>query len=133
MTKEYETDASVKRQVKAFLEGKKPAVLFMKRDSLRYLPSHHFTRIEGQGDIVVDSRETLGLVIKGKLGLALGYGVSNKCGSKILTVLDNNGDNIVDIMTDGRVEIENAALKIGASFKYRSVSDSLAERQDVNK
>jgi hypothetical protein len=122
---------SMQAQCKAFLEGRKPAVLFLNRDAPNYLPGYKFIPID-QGDVVYDSEETLDLIKNGDIGLALGYGINHKPGGTLTcTSYDIDGNHVVDIMTDGRKEVEEAALRIageGGSIIYRQSGEVVSER-----
>jgi hypothetical protein len=126
-----ELSRSVELQVEAFLDGRKPAVLFMEADADKYLKDYKCHPLEG-GDFVYNSEESLDLALSGHLGLALGYGIDFKPKSQVLTAFTREGLVIVDIMTDGRKAVELAAQKIAGDgyIKYRSVNEVVGERRD---
>ena len=128
-----ELDMSMQAQCKAFLDGRKPAVLFLNRDASDYLTGHKLVMID-QGEVVYESDETLELINSGHIGLALGYGVDDKPkgSTTSCTAYDSEGNHVIDIMTDGSKVIEDAALKIageGGSITYRSSGDVVNERR----
>ena len=129
-TKLKELPRSIELQVEAFLDGRKPAVLFMNYDAKHYLPAFECYDI-GQGELVVRSLEYLNYAKEGKLGLALGYGIDRKIGNRCLTVFSKDGEVIVDITTDGRKSVEDAARKIAGNgfIEYRDTDKSTCERR----
>lgn len=128
-----ELSMSLQLQAKAFKEGRKPAVLFLARDSGMYLPGQWFISID-QGDVVYDSEETLSLIKNGDLGFALGYGINKKVkGGKTISAYDKEGNLVIDIVTDGSKTVEDAALKIageGGYFVERTPQEVLNERRN---
>jgi hypothetical protein len=131
--KAKELPSSTQLQVEAFLDGRKPAVLFMNNDAGEYLPDYEYTQTD-QGQLVVSDQKYLDLFNNGEIGLSLGYGIPNKPGkgAKALTVYTKDGAVMVDIMTDGRKEVEEAALNLAGDgyIKYREQNDVVHERRE---
>ena len=130
--KAKELPTSTELQVEAFLDGRKPSVLFMNNDAERYLPGRAFYQTD-QGQFVYSDDKYLEMYKNGDIGNALGYGISEKPGKTgmAVTAYSNGGVAIVDIMTDGRKEVEEAAKRIAGDgyIKYRSQNDIVHERR----
>ena len=131
----------MRKQVEAFLEGRKPAVLFLKRDPEKYFGDRldSFKKFEiDQGVVVYKDDATKKLITKGHIGMALGYGVDSKPpkGTGVnLTSYAKDGTPVVDIqvdVTDKDWKIaRDCALYIageGSSWEFRSLQDVNDER-----
>lgn len=131
--KAKELPSSTQLQVEAFLDGRKPSVLFMNNDAKEYLPEHEFYQTD-QGQLVCSNKKYLDMYLSGHIGNALGYGISSKPGKTgmAVTAYSKEGVPIVDIMTDGRKEVEEAAKLIAGDgyIEYRSQNEIVHERRE---
>ena len=130
--KAKELPSATRLQVEAFLDGRKPSVLFMNNDAKDYLPDYPVYQTE-QGQLVYSDVKHLDMFKEGDIGLALGYGINRKPGKKCkaVTAYSKDGVAIVDIMTDGRKEVEDAAKRIAGDgyIKYRGANEIVHERR----
>ena len=133
-----ELEATMRLQVKAFIEGRKPSVLFLNRDPEKYFDNlNDYKTMEiDQGIVVFQDFDIAEMILRGELGKALGYGVNEKppkgTGINITAYID--GIPVIDIQaTKGNEEkVRQAAMKIageGCIIKYRSNQEVVTERR----
>lgn len=125
-------------QVKAFIEGRKPSVLFLNRDPEKYFDNlvDYKTMEIDQGIVVFQDFDIAEMILRGELGKALGYGVNEKppkgTGINITAYI---GDvPVIDIQTTkgNEEKVRQAAMKIageGCIIKYRSNQEVVTERR----
>ena len=133
-----EREDTMRLQVEAFLDGRKPSVLFLNRD-----PEKYFNNLEDfkvmeidQGIVVFKDMEIALMIERGELGKALGYGVNNKppkgTGINITAYI---GDvPVVDIQASKGNEdrVIEAAKKIAGpdcTIRYRTNNEVLKDRK----
>jgi hypothetical protein len=144
VNKTPEREDTMIKQVIAFLEGRKPAVLFLNRDPEKYFGDRldSFKRMTiDQGVVVYKDDETKALIKKGSIGIALGYGVDHKPekGKAVnLTAYSSDGVPVIDIQVDVNDKswktARDAALYIagtGSYWDFRTIQEVNRERQDA--
>lgn len=131
-----EPQETIEAQIKAFVDGRKPAVLFRPGQTPTEIPEGaQLLQIKGEGTLMYwdGDTETVDAALSGELGTALGYGIPNKPegATDVVTARDQDGVVVQDVVTDGRPEAEEAASIAagpGGTVETRPVTDSIKER-----
>lgn len=128
-----ETIETLFAQGEALLDGRKPA-LYDTHDRLKltHCPKYRMDI----GTVYYRGLEALELIMVGRLGLALGYGIDHKpYTGVVMTVRDEHGTVIHDVATDGRQSVWDAAAKVAGdkgTFGYRRIEEALLERTGMD-
>ncbi|MBV2138596.1 MAG: hypothetical protein KUF79_17450 [Candidatus Thiodiazotropha sp. (ex Ctena orbiculata)] len=130
-----ESTETIEAQLKAFEEGRKPAVLLTPGESLPALPEGaQVATIPERGVLVYKDPAVLKLAQNDRMGEALGYGISEKpVSDTVVTARDKEGTVVQDVLTDGRPEVVEAAEKVagpGGTVEARPATEVLEERQE---
>ncbi|MCW4344073.1 MAG: hypothetical protein N0E48_12045 [Candidatus Thiodiazotropha endolucinida] len=130
-----ETAETIEAQLKAFEEGRKPAVLLTPGESLPALPEGvQVATIPERGLLVYKDPAVLELAQNDRMGEALGYGISEKpVSDTVVTARDKDGTVVQDVLTDGRSEVVEAAEKAAGAagtVEARPASEALEERNE---
>lgn len=122
-----EPDEYILAQVRALTSGRKPAVLITEGELFPEVPGVQMEVLPEGLLLFFDSA-----VLKQPLGLALGYGIDHKPDSNlVLTVREESGQIIHEVITDGRPEVEEAGRKVAGtkgSIEYRHILHSMLDR-----
>lgn len=134
-----EPDNTIAAQLRAFSEGRKPAVLFTPGETLpTELPPNSLLEElpDGKGSLLYRDPEVLQLAKAGRVGEALGYGISQKPATDtVVTARDESGTVVQDVATDGSQAVAQAAATVAGpegSVEERPITDALAEREVTN-
>ncbi|MEL0587107.1 MAG: hypothetical protein AAES65_19835 [Candidatus Thiodiazotropha sp. (ex. Lucinoma kazani)] len=130
-----EKTEAIEAQLKAFEEGRKPAVLLTPGESLPAIPEGaQVATIPERGLLVYKDPAVLELAQNDRMGEALGYGISEKpVSDTIVTARDKDGTVVQDVLTDGRPEVVEAAEKVAGSdgtVEVRPASEAIQDRQE---
>ena len=126
-----EPKAVLDAQFRAVMTGRKPAML-----DTHYTYECNLKSFDTKvGRLYFWDDNVMMFVEAGKMGSVLGYGIDFKPDSDyVLTVRDETGQVIHDVVTDGRESVEQAGSIVAGpegSLEYRSVLDALMERAQV--
>ncbi|MEW8187126.1 MAG: hypothetical protein AB2794_19240 [Candidatus Thiodiazotropha endolucinida] len=130
-----ETTETIEAQLKAFEEGRKPAVLLTPGESLPALPEGaQVATIPERGLLVYKDPAVLELAQNDRMGEALGYGISEKpVSDTVVTARDKDGTVVQDVLTDGRPEVVAAAEQAAGpsgTVEARPATEALEERNE---
>ncbi|MEW8155381.1 MAG: hypothetical protein AB2765_12455, partial [Candidatus Thiodiazotropha endolucinida] len=133
-----EKTETIEAQLKAFEEGRKPAVLLTPGESLPAIPEGaQVATIPERGLLIYKDPAVLELAQNDRMGEALGYGISEKpVSDTVVTARDKDGTVVQDVLTDGRPEVVEAAEKTAGpegTVEARPASEALKERNEDDK
>lgn len=124
-----EPDSYILAQVRALTSGRKSAVLITEGEFCPEVPGVQKEILPEGLLLFFDSA-----VLKQPLSIALGYGIDHKpLSGLVLTVREASGQIIHEVITDGRLEVEEAGKKVagpGGSIEYRNIFTAMLDRHE---
>ena len=133
-----EKEETLAAQIDLFRKGQRPAVLFTEgKKPPKRLPKGAKTAELQEGKLMYRDAETLQLAQSGRLGEALGYGISTKPESDtVVTARNKDGVVVQDVVTDGSRSVLDAAQQAageGGTVETRPAIEALRERTEKQK
>lgn len=127
-----EPKAVLDAQFRAVVTGRKPAML----DTHHQYKCNLKSMDTSVGMVYFWDDTVVHWIEHGLIGRVLGYGVDFKPrhATGVLTVREASGQVIHDVVTDGRIEIEEAGFHVAGhdgTVEYRTPQEALRERADV--
>jgi len=134
-TTSKEAPASMEAQMRALVDGRKPAVLVTPGEAMPSVPEGFKTERIPEGTLIFSQEGTLNLARSGRLGSALGYGIDSKPqdSQTVVTARDKDGTVIQDVVTDGSQDVLDAAEAVAGedgTVEVRPAIEAFLERSE---